>query len=240
MTNPHPSEQITTAVLPPDRVRLSPAWRALMGDCFAEPYFQELKSSLLDEIRAGVRVYPPAANWFAAFDLTEPADVRVVVIGQDPYHGYGQAHGLAFSVRAGTPIPPSLRNIIAEVERDLEIRWPANRGGDLTAWARQGVLLLNSILTVRDGQPGAHRQLGWERFTDTVIERMSRRPDPMVFLLWGSFAQSKRPLIDGTRHLILEAPHPSPLSAHRGWFGCGHFSRANEFLLKTGRGAVAW
>ncbi|MBM3918621.1 MAG: uracil-DNA glycosylase [Sphingomonadales bacterium] len=240
MTSLRPSEQDTLTILPPDRIRLSPSWRALIGDCFAEPYFLNLKRNLLFEIRSGVRIYPPAQRWFAAFDHTEPSDVRVVVIGQDPYHGLDQAHGLAFSVLPGTPLPPSLRNIIEETERDLGVKWPSNRGGDLSHWAAQGVLLLNSILTVRDGGPGSHRNIGWERFTDTVIARISQNHQPTVFMLWGSFAQSKRPLIDSGKHLILEAPHPSPLSAHRGWFGSGHFSRANAFLENQGRGSVAW
>jgi len=237
--NPSPGwDQLS--VLPRDRIRLSPAWRSLIGDCFAEPYFLELKRNLVKEIGSGVRVFPPSLHWFEAFDHTEPSDVRVVVIGQDPYHGQGQAHGLAFSVLAGTVLPPSLRNIIAEVERDLGLKWPADRGGNLSHWSSQGVLLLNSILTVREGCPGSHRNFGWERFTDAVISRISLKQQRAVFMLWGGFAQSKRALIDQDKHLILEAPHPSPLSAHRGWFGSGHFSQANEYLQKQGLSAVAW
>jgi uracil-DNA glycosylase len=200
----------------------------------------ELKKNLVKEIGSDVRVFPPAQHWFEAFDRTDPSDVRVVVIGQDPYHGPGQAHGLAFSVLTGTPLPPSLRNIIFEIERDLGIKWPADRGGNLSHWADQGVLLLNSILTVREGCPGSHRNFGWERFTDEVISRISLHQRHIVFMLWGSFAQSKRALIDRENHLILEAPHPSPLSAHRGWFGCGHFSQTNAFLQSSGYKLIAW
>jgi uracil-DNA glycosylase len=235
-----PSDQTMTEVLPQIRIRLSPAWRSLVGDCFSAPYFSSLKRVLLDEIRSGKMIYPSTKNWFEAFNRTEPSDVRVLILGQDPYHGFGQAHGLAFSVLPGIPIPPSLRNIIIEIERDLGIKWPDQRGGNLAHWADQGVLLLNSILTVRDGCPGSHRNMGWEQFTDQVITRISRHQASCVFMLWGSFAQSKRPLIDREKHLILEAPHPSPLSAHRGWFGSGHFSRANTFLNSHGRSEVYW
>lgn len=234
------TEQNQLDVLPQDRIRLSPAWRSLVGDCFSEPYFLSLKRSLVEELRSDARVFPPNQNWFEAFDRTEPADIRVVILGQDPYHGFGQAHGLAFSVVKGTPIPPSLRNIILEIERDLGMKWPADRGGSLSHWSAQGVLLLNSILTVREGCPGSHRNFGWERFTDAVISRISQNGEGVVFMLWGSFAQSKRVLIDRVKHLVLEAPHPSPLSAHRGWFGSGHFGRANAYLQSQGQIPVAW
>lgn len=234
------SNQDGFAVLPQSRIRLSDAWRSLVGDCFAAPYFSSLKRTLVEELQSGAQIYPPKQNWFEAFDRTDPSDVRVVIIGQDPYHGPGQAHGLAFSVLSGTPIPPSLRNIITEIECDLGLKWPIERGGNLSHWADQGVLLLNSILTVRNGCPGSHRNLGWEQFTDAVISRISLSQLHIVFMLWGSFAQSKRTLIDQEKHLILEAPHPSPLSAYRGWFGSGHFSRANAYLKNRGKGVIEW
>jgi uracil-DNA glycosylase len=223
-------------------VRLHESWRAPLGAEFASPYMRALKDFLLAEKAAGKRVFPKGGEWFGALDLTPLDKVRVVILGQDPYHGLGQAHGLCFSVRPGVQIPPSLVNIYKEMEADLGI--PPARHGFLEHWAKQGVLLLNSVLTVRMGQAASHRERGWERFTDAAIAEVNRQPDPVVFLLWGSYAQKKAALVDsidkGGRHLVLKAPHPSPLSAHNGFFGCRHFSRANEFLERNGLKPIDW
>ncbi len=223
-------------------VRLHESWRAPLGQEFASPYMAELKSFLVAEKAAGKRIFPKGGEWFAALDLTPLDQVRVVILGQDPYHGLGQAHGLCFSVRHGTPPPPSLVNIYKELESDLGLK-PA-RHGFLEHWARQGVLLLNSVLTVEMGRAASHRERGWERFTDAVIRLVAARPDPVVFMLWGSYAQKKaafvRGIDQGGHHLILRAPHPSPLSAHAGFFGCRHFSKANAFLVSRGLPPIDW
>jgi uracil-DNA glycosylase len=219
-------------------IRLHPSWLERLSGEFAQPYMAELKRFLLAERERGKRIFPKAANWFRALDLTPLEEVRVVILGQDPYHGPGQAHGLCFSVPSEVPPPPSLMNIYKELESDLGIR-PA-RHGFLEHWAKQGVLLLNSVLTVEMGRAASHRERGWERFTDTVVQQVNGRPEPVVFMLWGSYAQKKAAFVDGSRHLVLKAPHPSPLSAHSGFFGCRHFSKANAFLEAKGLQPVDW
>lgn len=219
-------------------IRLSPEWLAQIGGEFDQPYMAELRAFLLAERAAGKRIFPPASEWFRALDLTPPDAVRVVILGQDPYHGPGQAHGLCFSVRPGVRVPPSLVNIYKELASDLGI--PPARHGHLEAWARQGVLLLNTVLTVEMGQAASHKGRGWERFTDAVIAAVNALPQPVVFLLWGSHAQKKAAAVDRSRHHVLTAPHPSPLSAHTGFLGCRHFSQANAFLAAQGRGTIDW
>ena len=215
-----------------ESVKLHPSWLEPLGLEFEQPYMRALKDFLLAEKAAGRRIFPKGGEWFRALDLTPLGTVRVVILGQDPYHGPGQAHGLCFSVRPGVQIPPSLVNIYKELSEDLGI--PPARHGFLEHWAEQGVLLLNSVLTVQMGQAASHRERGWERFTDAAIAEVNRQADPVVFMLWGSYAQKKAALVDsvdkGGRHLVLKAPHPSPLSAHGGFFGCRHFSKANAFL----------
>jgi uracil-DNA glycosylase len=221
---------------------LDASWRAALRDEFAQPYLAALKAFLVARKAAGARVFPRGGDWFNALALTPLSSVRAVILGQDPYHGPGQAHGLCFSVPPGVPPPPSLVNIFKELKSDLGLDPPGH--GYLDHWARQGVLLLNSVLTVEMGQAGAHAGKGWERFTDAAIGRVNALETPVAFLLWGSHAQKKAAFVDdvarGGRHLVLKAPHPSPLSAHNGFFGCRHFSRANEFLLAHGRGAIDW
>jgi uracil-DNA glycosylase len=217
---------------------LDESWRAALGDEFTQPYMTALKAFLVDRKGAGARIFPRGGDWFNALALTPLDSVRAVILGQDPYHGPGQAHGLCFSVPPGVPPPPSLKNIFKELRSDLGITPPGH--GVLEHWARQGVLLLNSVLTVEMGQAGAHAGKGWERFTDAVIARVNALEGPVAFLLWGSYAQKKAAFVDGNRHLVLKAPHPSPLSAHNGFFGCRHFSRANDFLASHGRGTIDW
>ena len=212
-------------------------WNPVLRGEFAQPYWQELRRFVVAE-RAGQPVYPPAAEEFAALHLTPYADVKVVILGQDPYHGAGQAHGLCFSVRPGVAVPPSLRNIYRELSDDLGVDPPAH--GNLEAWARQGVLLLNTTLTVRAGQAGSHQGKGWETFTDQVIRAVGAKEDLVVFLLWGAAARKKRALIDPDRHAVIESAHPSPLSAHNGFFGSRPFSQANAALEAAGRMPVAW
>ena len=219
-------------------VKLNDSWRAALEGEFAEPYMQALKAFLVAEKAVGKIIFPKGSEYFRALDLTELGAVRVVILGQDPYHGDGQAHGLCFSVRPGVRIPPSLVNIYKELERDLGIS-PA-RHGFLEHWAEQGVLLLNSVLTVERGLAASHQGQGWERFTDAVVRAVNEQASPAVFMLWGSYAQRKAAFVDGSRHLILKAPHPSPLSAHQGFIGCGHFSKANVFLEKRGLPLVDW
>ena len=219
-------------------VRLDPSWLGPLRREFDSPYMHDLRAFLQAERAAGTRIFPPAREWFAALDLTPLDRVRVVILGQDPYHGEGQAHGLCFSVRPGVAIPPSLRNIYREMESDLGIAPAAH--GHLRHWAEQGVLLLNTTLTVRQGSPTSHAGRGWERFTDAVIAVVNASAAPTVFMLWGSHAQKKAARVDAARHCILRSVHPSPLSAHGGFFGCRHFSRANAFLESHGRGAIDW
>ena len=215
-----------------------PGWSAEIGGEFSKPYMERLGQFLHKERDAGQTVYPREDDIFNALRLTAFKDIRVVILGQDPYHGPGQAHGLSFSVPEGVTLPPSLRNIYKEIERDFGTRMPAR--GDLSAWAEQGVLLLNATLTVRGGQAGSHQKRGWEDFTDAVISRINARHDGVVYMLWGAYAQKKGAMIDRTRNLVLESVHPSPLSAHRGFIGNGHFSAANDYLEKSGRARIAW
>ncbi|HEY5804230.1 MAG TPA: uracil-DNA glycosylase [Lysobacter sp.] len=219
-------------------VSLEPSWKERIGDYLQRPDMQALSGFLRDRKAAGVNVYPPGPNIFAAFDATPFDDAKVVVLGQDPYHGHGQAHGLCFSVLPGVPVPPSLLNIFKEIERDLGVARPDH--GCLLPWARRGVLLLNAVLTVEEGRAGAHQGKGWEGFTDHVVDTLNREREGLVFLLWGSYAQAKGKVIDSRRHRVLRAPHPSPLSAHRGFLGCGHFSAANEYLQRRGQAGIDW
>lgn len=219
-------------------IALHPSWLEPLRAEFAAPYMAALKDFLLAEKAAGRRIYPRGSEWFRALDLTPLDRVRVVILGQDPYHGEGQAHGLCFSVRPGVRIPPSLVNIYKELETDLGIARPSH--GCLESWARQGVLLLNSVLTVEQGRAAAHQGRGWERFTDAVVRLVAARETPAVFILWGAYAQRKAAFVDGGRHLVLRAAHPSPLSAHNGFFGSRPFSRANAFLESAGMAAIDW
>jgi uracil-DNA glycosylase len=218
--------------------RIEAGWKAALSEEFYEPYMADIKAFLLEERRRGAVVYPEASRIFHAFDATPFDAVKVVILGQDPYHGPGQAHGLSFSVPDGVPHPPSLQNIFKEVRDDVGAPIPAS--GNLEGWARQGVLLLNAMLTVRAHEAASHSKIGWQRFTDAAIRRLSEWREGLVFLLWGRFAQDKAALIDRSRHHILTAPHPSPLSAHRGFFGCRHFSQANERLERGGVAPVDW
>lgn len=219
-------------------VRLEPSWKARIGDYLLRPEMQALAAFLRAEKQAGKHIYPPGPEIFAAFAHTPFDAVRVVILGQDPYHGPGQAHGLCFSVRPGVRVPPSLENIFREIERDLGIPRPDH--GCLTPWADRGVLLLNSVLTVEEGHAGAHQGKGWEGFTDAAIDALNREREGLVFLLWGSYAQRKGQLIDTRRHGVLKSVHPSPLSAHRGFLGCGHFSAANRYLEAHGHAPIDW
>ncbi len=221
-----------------ERVRLEPGWKARIGDYLERPEMRALADFLRAEKRAGKEIYPPGPEIFAAFDHAPFEAVRVVILGQDPYHGPGQAHGLCFSVRPGVPVPPSLDNIFKEITRDLGVPRPDH--GCLTPWADRGVLLLNAVLTVERGQAGSHQGKGWEGFTDAAIEALNREREGIVFLLWGSYAQRKGRLIDTQRHHVLTAVHPSPLSAYRGFIGCGHFSAANAWLQREGMAPIDW
>jgi uracil-DNA glycosylase len=221
-----------------DRVKMEPEWKALLKDEFAMPYMQELRAFLKDQMAKKKIIYPKPSEIFNAFNHTPYSKVKVVILGQDPYHGPGQAHGLCFSVRKGVPPPPSLKNIFKEIENDLKI--PRPKSGDLTSWADQGVMLLNTVLTVEQGKAGSHHGKGWERFTDLVIQILNDDEKPLVFVLWGSPAQKKQALITNKRHLILKSVHPSPLSAERGFFGNHHFSKINEFLKKHGDKPIDW
>ena len=221
-----------------DRIKLEPSWKSRVGDYLQREDMQQLSAFLRERMRQGVRVYPPAPDIFAALDATPFEQAKVVVLGQDPYHGPGQAHGLSFSVPPGVPVPPSLDNIFKELQRDLGLARPAH--GCLLPWARQGVLLLNAVLTVEEGRAGAHQGKGWEGFTDHVVDVLNREREGLVFLLWGSYAQAKGKRIDTDRHRVLRAPHPSPLSAHRGFIGCGHFSAANAYLARRGHAPIDW
>lgn len=221
-----------------DRIRLEASWKARIGDYLVSPPMQALSAFLRERRARGAALYPPPARIFAAFDATPFDAVKVVILGQDPYHGPGQAHGLCFSVLPGVPVPPSLENIFKELQRDLGIARPDH--GCLLPWAQRGVLLLNAVLTVEQGQAGAHQGKGWEGFTDHVVDVLNREREGLVFLLWGSYAQAKGKVIDPRRHRVLKAPHPSPLSAHRGFIGCGHFSAANQYLAQRGQAPVDW
>ena len=224
-------------------VKLPIAWKELLAPEFEKPYFRELTYFVRCEYTAAARgegppVYPAARNIFRSFERCGLDDLRVVIIGQDPYHGPGQANGLCFSVNDGVPFPPSLRNIFKEIESDLGTPAPAT--GNLDRWAEQGVLLLNASLTVREGQPNSHSERGWQTFTDAVVEALGETKQGVVYMLWGAFAQRKGQRLDPAANLILKAAHPSPLSAHNGFFGCRHFSQANEYLTRTGKTPIQW
>ncbi|OEC61257.1 MULTISPECIES: uracil-DNA glycosylase [Pseudomonadaceae] len=221
-----------------DRIKLEAGWKEALRDEFDKPYMNALGNFLRTEKAAGKEIYPPGPMIFNALNSTPLDQVKVVIIGQDPYHGPGQAHGLCFSVQPGVAIPPSLLNIYKELKRDLNLDMPSH--GYLQSWAEQGVLLLNTSLTVERGQAGSHANQGWQPFTDRVIEVVSQHQPHLVFLLWGAHAQSKQRLIDTQKHLALRSPHPSPLSAHRGFLGNGHFSRCNKFLEQHGLAPIDW
>jgi len=221
-----------------DAIALEQSWKIPLLPEFESAYMSALRAFLLAEKKAGKRVFPKGAEWFRALDLTPLDKVRVVILGQDPYHGEGQAHGLCFSVKAGVRPPPSLENIYKEIESDLGIRPPAH--GFLEHWARQGVLLLNSVLTVQQGQPASHQGKGWEQFTDAVVRLVNAQETPVVFMLWGNYAQCKAEFVDAQKHLALKAAHPSPFSAHNGYLGCRHFSKANAFLESKGLAPIDW
>ena len=221
-----------------NNIKLQESWLKVLGPEFELPYMHELKAFLQAEKQRGKVIYPAGSNWFAAFNYTPFEQVKVVVLGQDPYHGPHQAHGLCFSVLPGVEIPPSLLNIYQEIADDLGV--PPAPHGCLTHWAKQGVLLLNATLTVERGRAGSHQDKGWEEFTDRAVAALNEQREGLVFLLWGSYAQRKGALIDGNRHLVLKAPHPSPLSAHRGFFGCRHFSQTNQYLQLKGQEPIDW
>lgn len=221
-----------------ERVKLESSWKQRIGDYLDRPGMLALSTFLREEKAAGKAIYPPGADIFNAFAHTPFEHVRVVILGQDPYHGPGQAHGLSFSVRPGVRVPPSLQNMFKEIEGSLGIPRPDH--GCLTPWADQGVLLLNAVLTVEAGQAGSHQGKGWEGFTDAAIDALNREREGLVFLLWGSHAQKKGQLIDANRHLVLRSVHPSPLSAHRGFLGCGHFAKVNEYLASRGDTPIDW
>ncbi len=220
-------------------VKIEPSWKAELKEEFKKPYFLQIATFLKTEKALNKVIYPPGTLIFNAFNQTPFNKLKVVIIGQDPYHGAGQAHGLSFSVQNGIKPPPSLVNIYKEIQRDIGIAMPKEYG-NLTNWAQQGVLLLNAALTVRDGEPFSHAKFGWADFTDSVIQKISDNKKGVVFLLWGKFAQDKQVLIDETKHHVLKAAHPSPFSADKGFFGCKHFSKTNEFLVKKGHQPIDW
>ena len=219
-------------------IRLDPSWKNRLESEFSQPYMISLRQFLLERKGGGAVIYPPGDLIFNAMNSTPFEAVKVVILGQDPYHGPGQAHGLCFSVLDGVAIPPSLINIYKELEADLGSARPLN--GNLKNWAGQGVLLLNAVLTVEQGRAGAHQGKGWEEFTDRIVSELNESRDGLVFMLWGSYAMKKGAMIDRSRHLVLTAPHPSPLSAHRGFLGCRHFSKANEWLVQHGQSSIKW
>jgi uracil-DNA glycosylase len=219
-------------------IKLEPSWKNRLEDEFAQPYMGGLRQFLVERKRSGATIYPPGKLIFNALDSTPFDKVKVVILGQDPYHGPGQAHGLCFSVPEGVQMPPSLVNIYKEIGSDLGLQPPPH--GNLQSWAEQGVLLLNAVLTVERGQASAHQGKGWERFTDRVVAELNAGREHLVFMLWGSYAMKKGAIIDRNRHFVLSAPHPSPLSAHRGFFGCRHFSKANTWLERHGVEPVRW
>jgi len=219
-------------------IRLDPSWKVLLEQEFDKDYMRALRAFLIAEKQQGKLIYPPGPDIFNALNTTPFDKVKVVILGQDPYHGPGQAHGLCFSVSSGVPLPPSLQNIYKEIRGDLGI--PLSPNGCLVSWARQGVLLLNSVLTVEAGKAASHKGKGWEQFTDTIVAILNERAEHLVFMLWGSYAHRKGAMIDRQRHLVLQSPHPSPLSSHRGFFGNKHFSSANTYLSEHGRPVIDW
>lgn len=220
------------------QIKLEASWKQHLLSEFQQPYMQQLRAFLQEQKSLGKTIYPKGNEYFNAFNLTPFDQVKVVIIGQDPYHGPNQAHGLCFSVQPGVAFPPSLVNIFKELQRDLNIPFPNH--GNLTHWAEQGVLLLNAVLTVEQGKAAAHQGKGWEQFTDAAIRELNARREGIVFMLWGSYAQKKGQIIDRKKHCVLTAPHPSPLSAHRGFIGCGHFSKANQYLQQRGLTPIDW
>ena len=218
-------------------VRIDPQWKALIGAEFEKEYFAELVSFVKQEY-ATHRIFPAGRNIFRAFEKCKPDDLKVVIIGQDPYHGVGQANGLCFSVNDGVPFPPSLVNILQEVKADVGAPIPTS--GNLDRWAEQGVLLLNAVLTVRAHEAASHAGKGWEHFTDAVVQAIAQHKQGIVYMLWGNYAQRKAAMVDPQKNCILKSVHPSPLSAHRGFFGCHHFSQANQYLIQTGRTPIVW
>jgi uracil-DNA glycosylase len=221
----------------PVDVKIAPSWKSKLNEEFQKPYFEQLIEFVKHEYQNGI-VYPPGKEIFRAFDCVDFDDLKVVIIGQDPYHGAGQANGLCFSVHDGVIMPPSLKNIFKEIQNDLGKPIPKN--GELERWAKQGVLLLNATLTVRASSPGSHQNKGWESFTDAVIRKISEQKSNIVFLLWGAYAQKKGEIIDRNKHLVLMSAHPSPFSADRGFFGCKHFSKTNEYLKSKGIKEIDW
>ncbi|MBB3060270.1 uracil-DNA glycosylase [Microbulbifer rhizosphaerae] len=222
----------------PNNIKIHPSWYAVLQDEFEKPYMEQLRQFLRKEKAAGKVIYPPGPQVFNAFNSTPFEEVKVVILGQDPYHGPGQAHGLCFSVKPGVPVPPSLQNIFKELQSDLGIDPPNH--GCLQPWAEQGVLLLNATLTVERGRAGSHQGRGWEQFTDAAIHKLAEKREDLVFILWGSYAQKKGAFIDSNKHRVMRAPHPSPLSAHRGFFGTRPFSQANDYLLSNSREPIDW
>jgi len=223
---------------PGNSIKLEKSWLNELAGEFDQAYMQALKAFLIEQKRAGLRIFPAGDEMFSAFSHTPLGKVKVVILGQDPYHGEGQAHGLCFSVKPGVAIPPSLRNIYQELHDELGLPIPGH--GHLTSWADQGVLLLNSVLSVESSKAGSHQGKGWETFTDKVIDVINLKREGVVFMLWGSYAQKKGAIIDTSRHCVLKAPHPSPLSAYRGFFGCGHFLQANQYLLDKNEKPIDW
>lgn len=222
----------------PDQIKLENSWKQHLLPQFELDYMQGLRDFLRAQKRVGKVIFPRGDEYFNAFNLTPFDQVKVVIIGQDPYHGVGQAHGLCFSVKEGVKFPPSLQNIFKEIQADLGL--PIPRNGCLTHWAEQGVLLLNAVLTVEQSKAAAHQGKGWEQFTDAAIQELNDKREGIVFMLWGSYAQKKGQIIDAKKHCVLKAPHPSPLSAHRGFFGCRHFSKANQYLQSRGQQPIDW
>ena len=220
-------------------VQIAKGWKEMLSEEFHKDYFKRITEQLKIEIQSRVKIYPPGPMIFNAFNTTDFNEVKVVIIGQDPYHGPGQAHGLSFSVQPGVKPPPSLVNIYKEIETDLGIKMPRNFG-DLTAWAKQGVLMLNATLTVRANEPNSHAGLGWNQFTDAVIQKLNQEKEHLVFLLWGNFAKVKGLQIDQQKHLVLKAAHPSPFAADKGFFGCKHFSKTNQYLIEHGLDPIDW
>ncbi|MDD5213867.1 MAG: uracil-DNA glycosylase [Candidatus Gracilibacteria bacterium] len=219
-------------------INIEASWLKVLEDEFSKDYFKNIKEKIISDIKDGIQIYPPLPLIFNAFELTHFDDLKVVIIGQDPYHGENQAHGLSFSVLEGIRNPPSLKNIYKEIERDLGIKM--SNSGNLESWGKQGVLLLNAVLTVQAGNPASHSKIGWENFTDAVIKTISDKKEGIIFILWGNFAKSKKSLIDEKKHYILESAHPSPLGAYKGFFGSKPFSKTNEILKKNGKKEIDW